>query len=250
MFALVRSLIGAGRIPEAEEFVQSAIKANPDNAVAYILEGVVALAQNKPSLAQKSFETSNAKDPGSPSGYLALAQMYYNQKNLNGAITTLSSSVDKVKENTGVRLALAGLYEAIGNFDDAIKQYEFMVEEDSSSAVAVNNLVSLITDNRDDVSSLKRAADLAIILRDSPIPQFKETLGWALVRNGDAKEGLKILEQTIGDLQNIGAAQYHLGAAYAKVGDKTLASKHLDLALQIEKNPVTLKKIKLIAETL
>jgi cellulose synthase operon protein C len=243
MFALIRAYIASGKVGEAEAFAQSALKANPENPAVHIILGSVMLAQNKMAEAKASLETSISKDDTSPAGYIALARFHAVQGKRDEAIAVLAPAAGKVKDSQNLRMGLAGLYEAAGQFDKAIEQYEFLVADDPNSVVAVNNLVSLLCDHGSGPDVFKRAADLAAILRDSPIPQFRETLGWALVKNGDIKAGLQILERSITELGNLPAAQYHLGLAYAAAGEKPLAEKHLNLALNLEKNPETNSKI-------
>jgi cellulose synthase operon protein C len=243
MYALVRSYIGAGKQDEAKDFVASMIKANPNNASAYILMSIVNMTQSQPDLAQKNLETAIALDKASPSGYLALAQFYFDQKDTDKSIATLTTAIAEVKQNEALRMVLGGIYEADNRFDNAIEQYQAVVNEDPNSVVAVNNLVSLISDYKTDEASLKRAVELASVLKESPIPQFRETLGWILVQSGDVKAGLPILEQGISKLDNYGMAHYHIGVAYAKAGDKIPASEHLNRALALEKNTGNLAKI-------
>ena len=250
MFALVRAYITAGKTAEAEAFVRSAIEANPGNAGALILLGSVQMSQSLPAAAQASFAAAIAKDTASPAGYLAMAEFLARTQKRGEAAELLASSVDKVKDNDGMRLTLAGLLETGGDIDGAIQQYELLVASNPNSIVAVNNLVSLVSDHREDAASLKRAATLAAVLRESPVPQFRESLGWALVRSGDVKAGLRVLERSIDELGKMPLAQYHLGAAYAADGEKILASKHLNLALGMEKNPDAAARIKRALETL
>ena len=60
-----------------------------------------------------------------------------------------------------------------------------MMSEQPGSVAAANNLASLLSDYRDDKASLEKAQSLAATLRGSPIPQFKDTLGWINYRRGD-----------------------------------------------------------------
>lgn len=140
-------------------------------------------------------------------------------------------------------MTLAALHERSQRHNEAIALYEAVINDEPNSVIAVNNLVSLLTDQSDDPATLARAAQLATILRDSPIPHFRETLGWALVRKGDVKNGLAVLEKSIGQLQNISTAQYHLGMAYSADGVKNLAEKHLKMALSLENDPRNRERI-------
>jgi cellulose synthase operon protein C len=238
MFSLVRAQLKAGKSKEAEAFANSLITANPDNPQAYILHGAVQLALSRVPEAKASYEKAVEKGPNNPQSYLALAEFYQKQKDDAKAIEVLAAGIGKATERNDMRMAMAAILERNGRNDEAIGLYEEIVKETPNATIAVNNLVSLLTDNRDDPATLARAAEMASVLKDSPIPYFRETLGWALVRQGNVKAGLPILEQTITKLENNSAAHYHLGMAYAADGSKALASKYLKKALELEKiNP-------------
>ena len=54
--------------------------------------------------------------------------------------------------------------------------------------------VSLLLDYRSDKDSLDRALSLADALKNSNVPQFQDTLGWAQYRRGDYKNSISTLE--------------------------------------------------------
>ena len=83
------------------------------------------------------------------------------------------------------------------------------------SMMIANNLASMLSDHRSDKDSLAKAAAAAQILRNSDVPQFQDTLGWALFRSGDVQGAVPLLEQAVANLNAIPEVNYHLGAAYA-----------------------------------
>jgi cellulose synthase operon protein C len=249
MFALVRTYLSAGKVTEAEAFVKSALQANPLNASAHVLLGTIELVQGKKDAAKASFETAISKDEKSSSGYLALAQYYFSNKDIQKAVEAAQSGVGKVEDETELRMVIAGLMETDGKLDGAVEQYEKLIAKNVDSMVVVNNYVSIVSDSRDDEASLKRAAELGSILRDSPIPEFQETFGWILVRTGNIKEGLRILERVNGKLAQNSGAQFHIGVAYSMSKDPERAKKHLKIAFELEKNEAVKTKIeKTLAE--
>jgi cellulose synthase operon protein C len=243
MFALVRSYMSAGKTAEAEAFIASALKANPENASAYILRGMVNLSQGKSEPAKADFETAIAKDPALPSGYLSLSQFYFNAKDVKKAIAAAESGLGKVKDDTDLRMVIAGMQETAGQPQAAVEQYEKMISQNVESLVVINNYVSLVSDGNADEASLKRAAELGAVLKESPIPEFQETYGWILVRNGNLKDGLSILERVNEKLAANSAAQFHLGQAYALAKNTEAARKHLQIAFELAKDPATKDKI-------
>jgi hypothetical protein len=59
---------------------------------------------------------------------------------------------------------------------------------------ATNNLASLLLDRRTDSASLKKAQSLAVGLRKSPIPQFKDPLGWVSYCQGYYRTAVSLSE--------------------------------------------------------
>ncbi len=243
MFSLVRAYIAAGKTADAEAFAKSMLEASPDSANSHILNGAVHLAMKRIPEARKSYEKAVEVSPKSANTHVALSEFYQTQNDSEGAIKVLTDAQSKVDKPTDVRMALATLLQKVNRHEEAIVVYEAIVADDPGSVFAVNNLVSLLTDFRDDQVSLDKAASMATILRDSPLPHFRETLGWALIRKGDIKGGLPILEKTITQLETVAAAQYHIGLAYSLDGSKALASKHLKRALELEKDDIGRERI-------
>ena len=117
-----------------------------------------------------------------------------------------------------------------GNYDGAIAEYESLLSKDSGSMVVANNLASLLADHRTDKASLDRAVQLATMLQKSPLPQFKDTLGWVRYREGDYKAALPLLDDAATALPNA-LVHYHLGMAYLSTGQPAKASEQFKLAL-------------------
>ena len=102
---------------------------------------------------------------------------------------------------------LAGLLEAKKDYEAAIAEYDALLKDQPGSLIVANNLASLLADYRTDKASLERANSLAVILKKSEIPQFKDTLGWVSYQRQDYRAALPLLEDAAE-----GTAQYGDGA--------------------------------------
>jgi len=246
MVALVRAYVGAKKTDRAEAFLQSVLKANPANAEALVLLGSVQLGSNAPDQAQKSFVTAIEKQPDNIIGYQALAEFYIGQTKYDEALNTLRAGLEKQPDNASLRLVQAGLLERKGDVEGAVAQYEHMLKQDPSSLVAANNLASLLADYRTDKASLERAQSLAAGLQKSPVPQFKDTLGWINYLRGDYKSALPLLEDASAAMPDRAMVQYHLGMTYLANGVTEKASQKLNMALS--RNPDSKLKEKIETE--
>ena len=145
-------------------------------------------------------------------------------------------------DNVNLRLSYAGLQILKGDQNAAIAQYEAILKDQPNSLVAINNLVSLLLDYRSDKASLDRAFSLSDALKNSNVPQFQDTFGWAQYRRGDFKDAIATLEGAAAKLPDLAAVHYHLGMSYAAAGQPEKAAEQLKKALALEPDGTALKE--------
>jgi tetratricopeptide (TPR) repeat protein len=230
MLSLVTVYMRAQQPDRAVSFLQSVIKANPANAEAYVLLGSIALTNKAPDDALKNFMTAIEKQPKNPVGYQAAARFYIGQKKFDEAEKLVRAGIKEQPANTVLKLTLTSILEQTGKVDAAISEYEALLADDPSSLIAANNLASLLADHRSDKESLDRSRTLAASLRKSPVPQFKDTLGWVDYRQGDYKSAVPLLEEAVAALPNLPVVHYHLGMSYIAIGEPAKATEQLQLA--------------------
>ena len=207
-------------------------KPNPANAEAYVLLGSIQQTNNAPAQAVKSYKAAIEAQPKSSFGYQALAHFYMTQNNVAEAQNVIRTGLREQPDSPVLHLLLASTFELKQDYDAAIVEYELVLERDPWSLVAINNLASLLADNKTDKASLERAQSLAASLRKSPVPQFKDTLGWVSYRNGDYKDAVSLLEEAAAALPDRALIHYHLGMTYIATGQLTKASEQLNTALK------------------
>ena len=231
MFALVRALVRAQKTERATSFLQTVLQANPTNAEAYALLGAIQLTSNARDQAVKSFKTAIEKQPKNVVGYRALAEFYFGQKNNGEALEVVQAGLREMPESAPLRLMKAGILEMQGDYEGAIAEYQHMLDDQPGSLIVANNLASVLADHRTDKASLDQAKSLAVRLRKSPVPQFKDTFGWVSYQQGDFKGALAALEEAATDLPNLAVVRYHLGMSYISSGQPVKASEQLRQAL-------------------
>ena len=222
----------AKQTDKAIALLQDAIKANPANAEAYVLLGSIQQTNNAPAQAVQSYKAAISAQPKDSSGYQALAGLYLIQNNISEAQDVIHSGLSEQPDSTPLHLMLANTFELKQDYDAAIAEYELMLKTNTGSLVATNNLASLLADYKTDKASLERAQSLAASLRKSPVPQFKDTLGWVSYRNGDYKDAVSLLEEAAAALPHRALIHYHLGMTYIATGQLTKASEQLNAALK------------------
>jgi tetratricopeptide (TPR) repeat protein len=231
MVSLVQAFVAAKRVDRAEAFLRSVLKANPQNADAYVLLGSLALANNGSDEALKDFKMAIEKQPKSTVGYRAIADFYMSQNNNDEALKTVREGLQVLPESSALRLSLAAVLERKGDYDGAIAEYETLLRNQPGSLVVVNNLASLLADHRTDKASLERAQSLAAVLKKSPIPQFKDTVGWVSYQQGDYQTAVSLLNEAATALPDRADIHFHLGMSYLASGQQDRAAEQLKLAL-------------------
>ena len=241
MAALVNVYLQAKQIDKAEAFVQDALKANPANAEALVLMGSLQLVKNNPNQAQKNFESAIAQQPKDPSGYKALADLYARRGKTDDALKVVETGLQQQPRSFDLLLSRASLLELNGQYETAITEYESMLKDQPGSMIIANNLASLLADHRTDQASLAQAGALTALLKNSDIPQFKDTLGWVAYLRGDYASAISLLEDAAAKMPNISLVQYHLGMSYLAVGKSENASERFKKAIELAPNDVALK---------
>jgi tetratricopeptide (TPR) repeat protein len=107
--------------------------------------------------------------------------------------------------------------------------------------IVANNLASLLADHRTDKASLEKAESLALSLKKSDVPQFKDTLGWITYRRGDYPAAVKLLEEAADKLSKLPLVSYHLGMAYLAVDENQKAMEQFKKARDLAPNDAELK---------
>jgi tetratricopeptide (TPR) repeat protein len=166
-------------------------------------------------------------------GYRALADLHMQQKNNDEALKVIRAGLQEQPDNFALKLALAGVLVLKGEYEVAIAEYESMMKVRSPSLVVANNLASLLADHRSDKASLDRAYSLATMLRKSPVPSFKDTLGWVYHQRGDYTASISLLEEAADASPNQAMIRYHLGMSYIATSQFAKASEQLQKAREM-----------------
>jgi pentatricopeptide repeat protein len=242
VFSLVAAYTRAGKSDKAESLLNEMLKKFPSNAELLVLMGQTQFSRGKAEEAQKSFKAAIAQQPKNEIGYNALSALYAGQKNYGEADNVIRAALLERPDSVNLRLTSAGLLISRGDNDGAIAAYDAILKDQPNSLVAINNVVSLLLDNRSDKASLDRAFALAERLKDSNVPQFEDTFGWAQYKRGKATEAIEILEGAAKKLPNLAAVKYHLGMSYTAGGQTAKAAEQFKAALALEPDGTDLKE--------
>ena len=236
LVVIVKSYVQAGKPNEALAFIDNVLKANPNNMVAKIIQGqLYTLAGNQQQASQVFNEIIQAQ-PNNPVGYQQLAILQQSQNKMAEAETTVNNGLIGSPKDFALKLSQASIFEATKRFDEAIKVYEEMILVRPDSDILANNLASLLTDHRTDKPSMTRAYELAKISKDSQIPQFLDTYGWASYKTGNLDEAEKALKTAIAKSPEVAIFHYHLAKIYLAKNDNAQAKQALQNVIKYSNN--------------
>lgn len=243
--ALISAFLKAGRNNEAVALLQTLLAKDPVNADALLLSGSIEQDGGETPRAIASFSAAIKAQPNDPAGYQALANLYRREKNYDEAIRILRQGIRRRPEVAQLQMALASALEQKGDYDGAISQYGSILDENPGDLIASNNLASLLLDyRRETPNRVQRAQAIAEVLRNSQVPQFKDTLGWVKYHQGDYSGAASLCEEAVAALPDQAAVRYHLGMAYAALGRADKASDELNKALELDPRGPLLEQIR------
>lgn len=241
--AAARLQIAAGRGGEAIARVDELLaKATPDQHYLRNLRGELLLATQQPELAAPEFEKVIGQLPKWWMPYRNLAIARYQLKDAEGAIRTYEAGIKAAPGEVALVVDLASLYELQKRIDDAVRVYEQYHALHPSLDLVSNNLARILLAHRNDEKSLARAATLTARFDRSGDPALLDTLGWALLRNGDIERAQQVLETAFARAPDSGSIRYHLALAQVEAGQLARAIDNLESAVKSSRGFVGLQE--------
>ncbi len=126
---------------------------------------------------------------------------------------------------------LGSIEEARGNDALAVDAYQAAVDMDPSNWVAQNNLAALIADEHPARALVhaRAAAEQA-----GSVAAVRDTLGWALFRNGDSSGAHRIFSELAAETPENPTAAYRLGRVLLEMGQVAEGRAELRRALELD----------------
>ncbi len=229
--AYTRNLLAMKKTDAAIKYLHQRIEKNNKNAIAQNLLGEIYLSLKKTDLAIQAFELAQSSQPEWPVPYRNQALAYLQTNKLDDGIKAYQRGYEQTKGDPGLGYALASIYAQTNRSDEAIKQFESLLQKSPTSEVARNNLAMILVTYRKDKASLDKAGQLIAPLMQSTNPNYLDTIGWVLYKQGEVKESIPYLRKAQEKSSEVAVINYHLGMALFKSGDKPAAKPHLEAAI-------------------
>jgi tetratricopeptide (TPR) repeat protein len=189
------------------------------------------------------------KQTAEPVVYIELAKLRLGQNNTKAAMQAYQDGLRRYPDNLALALAQASLFEIEGDFTVAKSIYQALLEKNQDLDIAANNLATLLIDHPTGSEDIDKAFALVEKFKESYQLNYRDTYAWALIKQGNLAEGLKILNQIIIAEPEEPIFRYHLGVAHFKNGNNGMAISEIKQAIDLaEKKGSQVDKV--IAEKL
>ncbi|MEM9144759.1 MAG: tetratricopeptide repeat protein [Pseudomonadota bacterium] len=230
--ALVATHLRNDDLPAAEALVEEALADDTNNTDALRLKATLTLVRGEADAAGALFEQAIEQDPKSAANHLAMSRYHLQTGDGQAAADALNKGII-LSDASVLYLNRAMVREQLGDIEGAIEDYQLLYEREPGSELIANNLASLITDSAPTPDQIERAYQIARRLRDTDVPQFKDTYGWILYLRGDLPGARREISQAAEALPTNPIVQYHLGLVLADSGDAEGARTALTRAIEL-----------------
>ena len=223
----------AGRAADARGRITAALQHKDHRAAVLIMAAELEHAAGDNAAAERYVRQAIDAEPSNARAYGQLAHLYVGMNRLEEGKAELKAFVARRPGSVAAWTMIGLIEELQGRTDDAIATYERILVGGGRAPIAANNLAYIFLERGVHV---ERALQLAQDARQQlpADPNIRDTLGWALFKNGLTADAIHELERTVeADPRNAGYL-YHLGLAYEKAGQIDKAHAVLERALGIE----------------
>jgi putative PEP-CTERM system TPR-repeat lipoprotein len=215
--------IQGARFDEAFKLARQVQQRQPGNPAGFALEGDTAFARKDYPAALAAYEQAQ-RVQASGTWLIRQFQVFSATQRAEEGEKRLTSWLATHPQDASVRAALAESLITRGQYPAAVDHYLILNKSNPGNLLVLNNLAWALSELND-----KRAltyAEQALKLKpDSPAAM--DTLGWALVRQGQLERGTTLLQQALSKAPDSAEIQYHLAVAYARGGDSRRAVSEL-----------------------
>jgi protein O-mannosyl-transferase len=195
----------------------------------------VYLDKNNLKMAEREYQTSIRLNPNYYSAYLGLGSVYARLEQVDQAIVSFQTAIDKRKLATGeedyplARLNLGEIYGRSGKFADAIRELTLAIRHDPSLVLGHYNLgLAYLMTGKLDAAEQALTACLA---RDPRFEPALFTIARVTQAKGDWQRSIRQFEQFLAVKGEDAGAHYQIGWNYHQAGQHNLSKKHLERAL-------------------
>jgi tetratricopeptide (TPR) repeat protein len=225
-------LLSVGRIDEADDDINKALKLAPNDSSALSLQSVIAVVQNDKEKAISLAEKAVAADNKSASAYIALSYAQQSGFDLQGSLNSLEKAVAAEPENALAWARMSEIYLSFGRLCNASRAAE-KAEALNPDLARTQTVLGFARLTEIKTEKAKAAFEKAIQLDQAdPLPRFG--LGLAIIREGKLDQGKAEIEIAVSLDPDNALLRSYLGKAFyeekrnEKVEQQFIIAEELD----------------------
>jgi tetratricopeptide (TPR) repeat protein len=213
--------------------VEKQLAAGTPGADLLVLAGQTYAAANNQGKAEEMLRRAIDTDSANFQAYAVLGRLYLAQKRLDEARAEFDALTKKQPRSVAAHTMVATILDYQNRKPEAKQRYEQILAIDPEAPVASNNLAWMLAEGGGNLDIALQLAQTAV-RRLPDNPDVSDTLGWVYYRKGLPSLSIPPFQKSVEKNPKNATYRYHLGLAYAKVGDVENARTHLNEAVTLD----------------
>jgi predicted Zn-dependent protease len=222
------------RLETALKLLTEESKKSPGSDAILTLLGNTALRLGRYDQALASYQELLRKNPKASELYRLIGSAYEGKGDRAKALECFEQAANLAPGDPAAVAGLADLLRMAGREPEAIVRYRRLLQLDTGSATAMNNLAWLLADTGGNLEEAERLEQRALQLIPNE-PSFADTLGVIYTKKKQNGSSVHVFETLVGKYPEEPIFHYHFGLALMEGGYKEKAKAELETALL--KNP-------------
>jgi tetratricopeptide (TPR) repeat protein len=243
---LADSKLAQGRPAAGAQILEEELAKHPDRDDYRLALSEVQLRMGRVQEARAQLEQVVQHNSGSAEALTRLGTVQSQLGDKQGALENYRKAHRMQPANLTAILGYAMLLEEAGQADPARAMYEELLRADPENSTALNNLAYLKAEQGVDLDQALGYAQRAL-QRSPQDPNISDTLGLIYIRKKLTTQAVQLLQDLVARVPGNPAFHLHLGMALFDAGEKQLAKKELEKALQNKPSAAEQAKIKELA---
>ena len=228
---LADSKLAQGQPAVAAQILEQELAKHPDRDGYRLALSEVQLRMGRLQEARAQLEQLVSRKPDWAEALIRLGTVERQLGDKSGALENFAKAHRIQPANPGTTLGYAMLLEDGGQADQARAMYEEVLKTDPENSTALNNLAYLKAEQGVDLDQALGYAQHAL-QRSPQDPNISDTLGLIYIRKKLTTQAVQVLQELVERVPNNPSFHLHLGMALLDAGEKQLAKKELEKALQ------------------
>jgi tetratricopeptide (TPR) repeat protein len=228
---LLKTEIAQGEFQEAIQFASDQVRRWPDRGGTRFALAECLIAAGSYTAAATQFQMLIDKNRGSAELYLQMGEAKLHGGDIPGALAAFQAARQLAPADARPVLDLALLYDRLGRSQQAHQEYESVIRLQPENPTALNNLAYLEAEEGVDLDRALAQAQRA----QQKLPgdlDVQDTLALVYIRENLTNAGIRLLRDLVSRRPDSAAFHLHLAMAFYQKGERFLARRELEAALQ------------------